>query len=514
MAQVLTEGTNLAVVSEASLAAATPPTAGWLNLQPNSYGDFGSSFKKIARTPISKNRMNQKGILVDEDSKIPFEHDLTKDLIDQFLEGIFMAATKHSGGTGVSKWQAVATVTSPGAVVLSAVAAGAYTVASGGALTGGAAGAGGTLVYGRGFTNAANNGLNQVAAASTGTSIKVTAAVLEASPPSNATLEIAGWRGATGDLGLDVNGNLTSTTADFTTMGLNVGQWIWVGGTAGSAFAFATAGYRGFARIKSIAAHLLTLERRSWTVAAADTGTGKTIDLYFSRWIRNVANDSADYKQPSFCFEVAYQTLGAGPVPEYEYLFGNLAAEWVINIPLTTKATISASFVGTTTNDPTTARFTGPSTAINPVTNLALSTATDLMRLQVANTDETGISTDFQSIKLTIKNNVEPEKQLGTLGATKMNVGVFEVMLEADVIFTSDQVIVGVHDNRTTAGCFALRNNDFGMLFDLTSMTLDDVNRKLEKNKSVIINTKASGFQDATLGFVLGGSVFAFLPSS
>lgn len=516
MGQVLTEGTNLAVVAEASFNASTPPVAGWLNLQPNSYGDYGSSFKKVARTPISKNRMNQKGILVDEESKIPFEHDCTKDLIDNFLEGIFMAATKHCGGTGVSKWQVGANPTSPGAVGGLVGAAAAYTVTSGGALQGGVAGTTAqTLVFGRGFTNAANNGLNGVLAASTGTSIKVASAVLEASPPANATLEVAGIRGATGDVGLDANGNLTSTVLDFTTLGLQVGQWLWVGGTAGSGFAFATAAYRGFARVAiAPTAHLLTLERRSWTVAGADTGTGKTIDLYFSRWIRNVSNDSADYKQPSFDFEVAYQTLGAGNVPEYEYLFGNLVAEWTFNIPLTTKTTISASFVGTVTNDPTTSRFTGPSIAINPVTNLAVSTATDLMRLRVSNVDETGISTDFQSIKLTIKNNVEGERQLGVLGATKMNVGVFEVMIEADMIFTSDQVIAAVHDNRTIKADFALRNGDFGLLLDVTSATLDDANRKLEKNKSVIISSKASGFQDASLNFVLGATVFAFLPAA
>jgi hypothetical protein len=514
MAQVFTDGTNLSVVTETTFNASTPPTAGWLNLQPNSYGDFGSSFKKIPRAPITRNRMNQKPILVDEDSQVPFEHDLTKDLIDQFLEGIFFAATKHSGGTGVSKWQVGTTPSSPGAVGGLLGAAAAYTVTSGGALAGGVAGTTAqTLVYARGFTNAANNGLFGVIGSSTATSIKVASAVLEASPPANATLEVAGVRGATGDVGLDSSGNLTSTVLNFTTLGLQVSQWIWVGGTTAGT-SFATAAYRGFARVKAIAATLLTLERRSWTVAAADTGTGKTIDIYFSRFIRNVPNNSADYKQPSFCFEIAYQTLGSGSVPEYEYMFGNLVAEWVINIPLTTKATISASFIGTATNDPTVTRVTGPATAIDPVTNLAVSTATDLLRLQLANVDETGISTDFQSIKLTIKNNVEAEKQLGVLGATKMNIGVFECMFEGDVIFTDDGVIKAVHDNRTIGGAFGLRNGDFGMLFDLTSATMDAVDRKLEKNKSVLISAKASGFQDANYNFVLGASLFAFLPSS
>lgn len=497
MSQVITEGTNLAMVVEASLGAATPPTSGWSNLQPNSYGNFGPNYKKLPRDPISKNRQKQKGMLVDSDSVLPFEADLTKDLLDFFLEGIFMSATKHSGGTGTSKFYPTA------------VSATAYTVPSGGALQTN------TLVFGRGFTNAANNGLDVVGAGSTGTSIPVAGGVIE-TPPVNATVEVAGFRaGTAADIQMDVNGNLTATTTNFTTMGLNVGQWIWVGGdtAAGGTHSFATLAYRGFARIKIIAATLLTLERRSWTVGAADTAAGKTIDLYFTRWIRNVAIDNGDYKQPSYAAEVTYPTLSAGS-PEYETMLGNMIDQWVFNISLTTKTTISLSMIGTQSNDPTVSRFTGPATALNAVTNLGVSTSTDLMRLRISNTDETGISTDFQSIKITVKNNVAAEKQLGVLGATKLNVGKFEIMIEADVIFTSDDVIKAVHDNRTLSMDVGIRNSDFGVLLDVSSMTLDAGDRKLETNKSVIISSKATGFQDATLGYTMSASEFAFLPAS
>lgn len=497
MSQVLTEGVNLAAVVEAVLGAAVPPVTGWFNLQPNSYGNFGPTYKKLPRNPISKNRQNQKGMLVDEDSAMPFEHDITKDLIDFFIEGMFMSTLKQSGGQGQALYRPTA------------VAAGAYTVAANGALTAS------TLVYMRGFTNAANNGLQPVAAASTGVSIKVAAAVLEAAPPANATLEIAGYRASVAaDIQLDVNGNLTSTAANFTTMGLNVGQWIWVGGTIGGANAFATAAYRGFARIKAIAANLLTLERRSWVVGAADAAAGKSIDIYFSRWCRNVAIDSADYKTPSYAFEVTYPNLGGVGVPEYEYLLGNLCDDIVMNFPLTTKATMGMTCTGTLTQDPVTARDAGPNIALNPVTTLAVSTSTDLMRLRISNVDETGISTDFTSIKVSFKNNVAPEKELGVLGAVLMNVGKFEVMVEAEVIFTNDQVIKAIHDNRTAAMDVAMRNGDFGALLDISSMTIDAGDRKLETNKSVLISTKATGFQDANLGMTAGLSVFPFLPAA
>jgi hypothetical protein len=318
---------------------------------------------------------------------------------------------------------------------------------------------------------------------------------------------------AAADIQMNASGNITSTASNFTTMGLNVGQWIWVGGVA-SVNQFLNNAYRGFARVKAVAAALLTLERRSWTVGAADLATGKKVHTYFSRWARNVAIDSADYKTPSYAFEITYPNLGVGPVPEYEYLLGNMVDEWIFSIPLTTKATSQMTFTGTTSQDPVTARDTGPSIALNPVTNLAVSTATDLMRLRISNVDETGISTDFTSIKLTVKNNVSPEKQLGTLGATKINVGKFEVMVEADLIFTSDDVIKAVHDNRIGTMDVAMRNGEFGFLLDIASMSIDDTGRKFETNKSVIISTKTTGFQDATLGYTMSGSVFAYLPAA
>jgi hypothetical protein len=169
---------------------------------------------------------------------------------------------------------------------------------------------------------------------------------------------------------------------------------------------------------------------------------------------------------------------------------------------------------GTSSLDPASARLAGPSTATSTTTHVGVSTSTDLMRLRMNNVDETGVETDFKSIKITFKNNVDPEKQLGVLGTTLMNVGKFVCSVEADCILTNDQVIKGIHDNRTCSMDVAMRNSDFGALIDISSMTLDSGDRKLESNKSVVLTSKATGFQDATLGYTASLSVFAFLPSA
>lgn len=707
---VQTEATNLAMVEESTLGATTPPTSGWFNLDPNSYGNFGASFKKVPRDPITKSQQLKKGMLTDMDSGLACEFDFTKDNLDRFAPSIWRTAAKHAGNKGQSRYK-VTGVTSTG-----------YTVAALGDLTAR------FLVNVMGCDRAANNGLKLVTSGSTGTETKASGLTTEASPPANAIMEVAGWRGASGDIQLDTDGNLTSTLADFTTMGLNELQWIYIGG-ADSGTQFATPEYSGAARIAidGIAAHKLTLDRRSWTVEARaeldlssvttnfdtiveailagpdgnditvaavadgtaavkasldmdaagnsahidtiiqaktggtagnsitvevitgaptaagvltevgthvklaikatatattvaqletlintstlievkttgtgatsldgtdafdsvplsggaaataasvaevsdavmihftpgvttvaeaevaintstkirvktagtpsavlvltdddfsatnltggsdgiDDGSGKTIDIYFTRFFRNVTMDHADYRRPSIVFELEYPTLSAGS-PMYEYMLGNMADEWTLNLPLTNKATINTVFKGTQTLALTASRKTGPSAALNPIGTNGVSTATDLQRLRVSELDETGISTDFTSLKLMFKNNVSPEKQLARLGASIMNVGKHMVSVEADCIFTDAGVMNAVRNNTTCTLDVLARNDDFGALIDIQSLTLDSDDRKMEKDKSIKVTSKGTGFENNQSASTSSCSVFAYLPT-
>lgn len=162
-----------------------------------------------------------------------------------------------------------------------------YAVASGGA-----AFKASMLVRANGFTNAANNQIFKVASSSAttvvGTTLTMTA---ETAPPATAKLKVVGFQGAAADLTAAADG-IASTILDFTTMGLNVGGWIKIGGTLDvSQFAFlVTAGAKAraaaWARITAIAAHKITCDNlpAGWTT---DTGTGKTINIYFGDQIKN-----------------------------------------------------------------------------------------------------------------------------------------------------------------------------------------------------------------------------------
>lgn len=491
MTRTLSEGTVLASVLES--AYGVTPTTLWRQHQPNNITKYGAAVKKLARDPLGGSRQLDKGDVVDQEAPVEWDADCTMDLANHFAEAIMMAGSKHNGGTGLSTFRPTAFTSI------------AITVAASGALQAG------TLIYTAGAALAANNGLKVVGAASGATSITQAGGAAETVSGYLVKTRVAGFRGASGDLRLDANGNLTSTVADFTTMGLVAAQWIWVGGA--TANSFATAGYRGFAQIVTIAANLLTLRRRSWTVGSADTGTGKLIDIYFGRWVRNVNMQSADYLESSYSFEVTYATLSAGS-PMYEYVYGAMLSQLVIDLPVTSKITATMKFVGGTVLAPTTSRMSGASSMDAPLDKAMFNTSTGMTRIRFSNTDETGLSTDVRSIKITLDNMVTREVVLGYLGAKYENVGKFKATVDGEVLFTNDAVVAAASDNRTCMFETGVRSGDGGLLIDIPSLQIDTTDRVFTRNESVVIKAGVTGFADPTYAYTCGITIFPYLPAS
>lgn len=486
MARTLTNNANWAYAKEASLNT-LPGSPEWRNLQPNSISEFGAQVTTTHRDFISKNRQRQKGRVTDLNSAVGFDVDMTMDSFEDFIEG-FVFATRTR-----AFFQPTA-VTGTG-----------YTVASGGALVAN------TLVYARGFDTAANNGLKVVGASSTSTEVKVSGLTAEASPPSNVRLDIAGYRAASGDLGINSDGNLISTTLDFTTLGLTAGQFIHIGGEAAGT-QFATSDNNGLARIVSIAANLIVLDKKA-TTFVTDAGTSKTIDIYAGTFIRNVDVDDADFLTQSYQFEASYTDLDSAGTDEYEYAKGNYANELSVTMETADKAGMSFGFVGTDTEPPSTTRASGASSALDPVNQDFFNTSADFVRLRMTDVDETGLSTDFNTLSIGIRNNVTPEKVLGTLGGKYMNYGNFEVQIDAELLFTDSTVSTRIRNGTTITMDFALKNGDGGIVCDIPSLTLGGGEKGFPANETITLSTTAMAEEDETLGTSLGISTFPFYPT-
>lgn len=493
------EAVGLRSVVETSLGVA--PASGWLTLQPDQAGitDFYLKTTTVQPAPMSVLRQMEAPELVDADAAPKLTMDLTLDHLFAFREGMMLVVTKHNGGTGQSRFP------------VSAVSSTVYTVAALGALQQG------TLISAQGFVNAANNGLKIVGASSTGTTIPTAGLVAETVSGYIPYVEVAGFRGATSDITIDVNGNILSTVADFTTMGLVAGQVIYVGGVPGSAFAFAL-GYTGFVQITAVAAHQLTTNPavRQWTQGALDAGTGKTIDLRWNSWLREVALDNvSEYQEPSYQMELSIPNIGAANATVYCYAQGQTVDQFDITAASKALIKIGLMFSGTFVTNPSTTRVTGPSTAQAVLERERFNAVTKQPYLRFTDASTGAIvSNKFQSWKLTHKNGVSPLKQQGFFGTAENIVGKAEVSVDAELYVNQIEGINAAPNNTTLTFGSGFRNGDGGVFFLVPSLKFTEGATSFPANGPVMLSAKSSGFRDAIGNYTLGISMFADLPAS
>jgi Phage tail tube protein len=495
MAQVNSSTVAWAQSVETSLGVSSST---WKTIEPNpGTAKMSSNPKTVSRMPITADRQERPGQIVGLDPSFEYESDAVLDTFIDMLQDALCAVYK--GGA----------VFSPTSVTTSA-----FVVPSGGAL------AQNTLIVAKGFVQPQNNGLFVVGAGSTGTSITVSGTVAETTTTvQNATVEVAGVRGASGDITLTVSGGvvtLGSTALDFTTLSLNVGQALWLGGTAGGSNAFATAADRGFARIKSIAAHAVVLDRTpgNWVT---DTGTGKLIDIYFGRWIRPVARTSADFLARTHSFEGAYPSLGVG-VDEYRYARGMALDQMEITIPLQGKNTVKYGYKGTDVPTPVTTRDSGAATPLSVVQNTLIASATDVMRLRLMDQAEVEYSIDnawFTQAKLTIKNNAQAKPFVGALINGQISLGRFEAELQFTGLLTSEKVLAAVRNNTPVGMDFAMRSSDGAVYCDLPSTRLSAPSVDEKDNDLIEQQATATGVREiSTYPYACSFSILPFCPAS
>ena len=531
MARVNTNNTSLRFATESTLG--TKPTAGWRLAEYNSINAYGATITTVARRPISQDRGRKKGAVTDLESAVEFETDLTVDAFTDFAEGFVFAEFANK------EFDLKA---SSGTVPPPVGATNAYTIDSASALLGQkiqySASYYASLVYAKGYTNSENNGLKPVAAdtAPTDTAVTVAAASLVTeTPPTNASLQVAGMRfitSATDYITLTISGGSTATLvitdsgtnypADFwSSMGLRAGMFIHIGGvnTATGAVtnaldASGTLSY-GYARITAVSGDTLSLDKLSTTLVTGADSTSNDCDILFGRFLRNVpvtanTNDN-EYLERSYSMEVSYPDLGGSGTDEYEYAVGNYIGEMTLNLPLTEKATLGYAFTGTNTEDITQTRVTGPSGAVSPLRTTAFNTSSDIASIT---TDVVSSSSDvcFKSLTFTVSNNVSQEKCLGTLGASFINTGLFEVNLDGQMLFTNKAIVNAVKNNTTVTFMSILKNEDGAIALDIPEMTLSGGNRDFPVDESVLVNITGNSFTSATYGHDLGISVFPVAP--
>lgn len=497
---VQSDGVGVAIGRESTLG--TKPTAGWMQFQVNPAGIQQLTRQNVVaeHDPLSPNMTPERDQVVGYDSSPKLVGDLTMDMLLYLRELVFRSNVKHSGGTGLSFFRPTA-VTATG-----------YTVAASGNL------ADNILIFAAGFSTAANNGLKVLAGTSIATEIKTAGLTAEAAPPSNATVRVAGIQGVSDDLAIDANGDLTSGGGagphiDFTTLGLQSGQKIRIGDeTSGAAYAFGSS-YNGTAVIDTIAAAKLTLKLRSWTVGAADTGAGKTIRVLFESYIQSRPITDADYLDtPSIALELSEPNAEAAS-DSYTYLAGQAVDSFEIDVPSESKMTATIGLVGMTVDDPTGTRASGPDTAYDPLAAQIFSTDAKIIdeRL-VKQSDESSLSAEINTSKISYKNNVKPQKQHGTSGAAGLIYGQYMPGVSAQVYLLQNDLTRAINGNTDCVYMLTAKCSDGGFSIDFPMCKVRKGDKSYQRASSVMLDVDIVPKRDPATGILQSMSTFAYLP--
>ncbi len=356
-----------------------------------------------------------------------------------------------------------------------------YVVASGGASV-----KVGHLVRATGFTNAANNQIFR-AASSTATTIVGSSLSLsaETTPPGTAKLKVVGFQGASGDI-TATSGGLGSTLLDFTTLGLAVGQWIKIGGTA-AGDKFATAALNDWARITAVAATALTLDNKpsGWTT---DSGTSKTIKVWFGDVITNGTTQTSLSIEKGFLDQTT---------PTYIVSTGMVVDSYDLTITSKQKITGSVAFTGMGGSQSTTALDASVDAA---PTGQVMAANANVGRL--ADGGSQLVSPNWaRELKFSIKNNNRQLEAVDSLSPVGINSGECTVTGTIDTYFGDNALLTKFYNGTPSSISSRVTKNSQALIWTFPRVTYKGGGnpQATAKNNDVMLQLEFTASIDTTL---------------
>lgn len=434
----------------------------WHILEPNSYSDFGATITTVARAPIRESRQRQKGMVTDMDAAAGFQADLTFDIAERLLPGFLFADPRVQQST-----TATATDNS-----------GEYTVADEAGFNTG------DIIEVTGMAAAGNNGIKNIS--TTGTNAITVSETTTVSAAQTGSIRRIGHKFTTGNVSISKPANLVilnDSGSGLDKLGLLAGQWIKITGLTQT----------GYARVKTIAAGSLELDKVSWPSPAAEAGAGKTVTIHLPTVIRNEPA-TVDIIRRSYTLERTLGKDGNGVMSEY--VQGAIPNSMTINIPEADKVTLDVEMPGTDYNvrDGTAGPLSedgGASTA-TLAPQVALNTSSDIKRIKLGVVDPvhsnvTPLFAFVTEASITINNNVTPSKAVGHLGAIDANAGIFEVGGSITAYFADTLASAAVRNSSDVTLDYVFEKDGKGMVIDLPFMTLGNGRLDVTAGQAIMI---------------------------
>lgn len=366
---------------------------------------------------------------------------------DVIMEGLFCSAWLRTPEVlNGASWEYGATATR-----ISAVGATSITLAATSVMSGSSTNLTGTafptncLVRLSGFNDA--NDTIYVVTASAATSLTIAGGTVNAAPAATARVKMIGVQGASGDItAVTAGGNaLVTTTLNWTTMGLIVGQWVKISGEGG-AFSFATAADNGYCRISAITATRLSFDvvPTGW---AADTGSAKTIRVYWGDTIRNGVTE--------FSYRIEKQ-YGLTAGTRYAYYRGMEVASMTLSADTRAIVTQNFTWMGSDGVTPSATRDVSAVTEASESGSVIDSSNSVPMILE--NGGAVAVPNYVSSFAFTLDNNLRQKAAVGQAGAIGIGQGRAEVTGNLSTYFGDETYLTKLIGNTASSVTFLFRD--------------------------------------------------------
>lgn len=506
--------TGLAYAEEAQLGL-LPGEGGlggtpvWYRLQPNSYSDFGGEVTTISPNPINDSRQRRKGMVSDLNAAGGFNHNLSYSNLSNIMQGVMFADIRKKGERVVT------------GIDLDTINPDQYLVSN---TTGFIAG---NLIIGRGFVNSANNAVKEVTSVVANTAVVVGDGDLVAEVPSaTADIKVVGFQFDNNDTSIDVTGNfprlVTAGGPNLTTLGLVIGQWVFVGGDT-SGTRFTSAANNGFKRVRAVTATSITFDKSDQTMVVEAAASGKTIRLFYGDVLRNETGSLI--KRRTYNIE---RLLGAPDDAQLaqiqsEVLKGAVPNELTLNIPQAELANVDLTFVATDNEQRNSTTGPKQTNVLNFRTSQEYNTSSDIGRIRLSQVSENDEATSplfafVTEATISINNNVTPNKAVGVLGAFDMTTGTFAVSGSLTAYFSNVSATQAVRNNASVTLDVSFVKDNTGMVLDIPLISLGDgrLNVEIDQPITLPITSEAASGQDVdpNLNHTLLITYFDYLPNA
>lgn len=363
--------------------------------------------------------------------------------------------------------------------------------------------------------------------------------VVDETPTANARIQHVGHQGTSGDLTITNSGTsvafpvLASTSLNFTTLPLQIGQWMWIGGDA-SAMEFATAADNGWARIRSIAAHAIMFDKTS-NEMVTDSGASQTVQFFFGKFLINQPLPQNQVRRTYHLERTLGQPVAGSTATQAEYIVGAVPNELTFNMTTAEKITLDMTFLGTDyqtidytgtilsqvmgASAPTLAREDAYNTTSDvsraKITVLGSTPANDLPAGQGAfDAAPTPLFAEVTELKFVIKNNLKPNKAVAKLGPFEVTAGFFEGSGTVQAYFNTVDAVEAVRNNVDASLDFAVARGNAGIVFDLPLLTLMTKGLDIKINEPIMLPLDMNMGADRNFNFTFGMGWFPYLPNA